>query len=155
MISLSTQLKNDYISLFQDTEKIKSFYEDYNGEYEDITIKKKYERYPKISYPMVTISELNNEDVNQYYDDSGECVSYLGYQIEIHAEQNNDYTALENVERIGDIIDLYMKEDRYKCMRRIGDFSKLPMNSDNNIMIGYLRYECYLDIKTNTIYRRY
>lgn len=144
MISLSSQLKNDYITLFQN-----------NDEYSDIIIKEKYEKYPKISYPMITIAEINNEDVNQYYDDSGECVSYLAYQIEINAEQTESYTALQNVDRIGNIIDSYMKEDRYKCMRRIGDFAKSPMSSDNNIMVGYLRYECYVDIKTNTIYRRY
>lgn len=144
MISLSTQLKNDYITLFQN-----------NDEYSNIIVKEKYEKYPKISYPMITIEEINNEDVNQYYDDSGEHVSYLAYQIEINAEQTENYTALQNVDRIGNIIDSYMKEDRYKCMRRIGDFAKSPMSSDNNIMVGYLRYECYVDIKTNTIYRRY
>ena len=37
----------------------------------------------------------------------------------------------------------------------IGDFAKSPLASDNNVMVGYLRYECNLDIKTNTIYRRY
>lgn len=155
MISLSTQLRDDYISLFQDNASVKALYDDYNGEYSDITIKEEYEKYPTIKYPMVTISEMNNEDVNQYFDDSGENVSYLAYQIKINAEQSEKYTALQNVTRIGEIIDSYMKTDRYRCMRRVGDFSKTPMSSDNNIMVGYLRYECYLDIKTNTIYRRY
>jgi hypothetical protein len=155
VISLSNQLRDDYISLFQDDDKVKELYSDYNGEYKDIVIKNQYEKYPKISYPMITISEINNEDVNQYYDDSGECVSYLGYQIQINAEQTENKTALENAQIIGEIIDSYMKTDKYKCMRRIGDFTKAPMSSDNNIIIGYLRYECYLDINTNTIYRRY
>jgi hypothetical protein len=104
---------------------------------------------------MITISEINNEDVNRYYDDSGEMVSYLTYQIKISAEQNESYTALQNVDRIGKIIDAYMKTDRYKAMRRMGDFPKAPMKSDNNVIEGYLRYECYLDIRNNTIYRRY
>lgn len=155
MISLSTQLRDDYRLLFQDNASVKALYDDYNGEYKDITIKEEYEKYPTIKYPMITISEMNNEDVNQYFDDSGENVSYLSYQIQINAEQNENYTALQNVTRIGEIIDSYMKTDRYRCMRRVGDFSKMPMSSDNNIIVGYLRYECYLDIKTNTIYRRY
>lgn len=155
MISLSTQLKNDFIELFKDNDFIINIYEDYQEEYEDMIVKEKYERYPVISYPMVTIAEINNEDVNQYYDDSGECVSYVAYQIEIAAEQTEEYTALQNVERIANIIDSYMKGDRYKCMRRLGDVAKTPMASDDNVMIGYLRYECYVDIKTNTIYRRY
>lgn len=103
---------------------------------------------------MITIDEITNEDVNQYFDGE-ECISYLTYQIEISCEQTENHTALQNVERIGNIIDSYMKTDRYRCMRRIGDFAKSPMVSDNNIIVGYLRYECYLDIKTNTIYRRY
>lgn len=144
MISLSTQLKNDYIELFKD-----------NEEYSDMLVKEKYEKYPKISYPMITIDEINNEDVSQYYDDSGECVSYLTYQIDIASEQSENYTALQNVERIAEIIDNYMKGDKYKCMRRMGDVAKSPLSSDNNVIIGHLRYECYLDIKTNTIYRRY
>ena len=104
---------------------------------------------------MITIGEINNEDVNRYHDDLGEMVSYLGYQIEINAEQSETLTALQNVDRIGKIIDKYMKQARYKAMRRIGDFPKAPMKSDNNVIVGYLRYECYVDIRNNTIYRRY
>lgn len=40
-------------------------------------------------------------------------------------------------------------------MRRLGSLAEVPLSSDNNIMVGNLRYECNLDIKTNTIYRRY
>lgn len=145
MISLSNQLKDDYISLFSE-----------NEEYQDTVIKKKYEKYPSISYPMITIDEISNEDVNQYHNDNtGDPVSYLAYQIEINAEQSENYTALENVERIGDIIDTYMKGEKYKCMRRTGDFVKTPMISDNNIMVGYLRYECYVNKDDDKIYRRY
>lgn len=155
MISLSTQLRDDYRSLFADKNNVKEIYEDYDGEYSDIVIKEEYEKYPKIQYPIITISEMNNEDVNQYFDDSGENISYLSYQIQINAEQSENYTALQNVTRIGEIIDSYMKTDKYRCMRRVGDFSKKPMSSDNNVIVGYLRYECYLDIKNNIIYRRY
>lgn len=145
MISLSKQLKDDYISLFAN-----------NEEYKETVVKEKYEIYPNISYPMVTIEEINNEPVNQYHNNkTGDPISYLAYQIEINCEQSENHTALENVTRIGEIIDEYMKGDRYKCMRRIGDFAKVPMISDNNIIVGYLRYECYVDEETNTIYRRY
>ena len=148
------QLKDDYIALFLDIEFIKSLIEDYNDDYNGIKVKEQYEKYPDIGYPMITISELNNEDVDRYHDDMGEMVSYLGYQVEISAKQSKTHTALENVDRIGRIIDKFMKQDRYKAMKRIGDFAKIPMKTDNNVMIGYLRYECYLDIRTNTIYRR-
>ena len=146
MISLSNQLKDDYISLFAG-----------NEEYGDMIVKDKYETYPSIKYPMTTIEEINNEDVNQYHNDNivSDPISYLAYQIEICAEQSENYTALENVKRIGNIIDEYMKTDKYRCMRRIGSFTILPMRSDNNVMIGYLRYECNLDKENNIIYRRY
>ena len=146
MISLSNQLKDDFISLFAD-----------NEEYGDMIVKPKYELYPSIHYPMITIEEISNDDVNQYHNDNdvSDPISYLAYQIEISAEQSEDYTALENVDRIGEIIDNYMHGERYRCMRRTGNFIKVPMQSDNNIMVGYLRYECYIDKEHNTIYRRY
>ena len=49
----------------------------------------------------------------------------------------------------------YLAYDRYRCLRRIGDLAKSPLSSDDNVMVGYIRYECNLEIKTNTIYRRY
>lgn len=146
MRTLLNQLKNDLKELFQNNE-------DY-PEYKDIIVKKQYEIYPKIKYPIITIQELNNEDVLKYRNDSGEQVSYLGYQIRIDCEQNEIRSALENVEIIGEIIDNYLKGDKYWCLRRIGNFAKYPMQSDNNVMVGYLRYECNLDINRNTIYRR-
>lgn len=118
-------------------------------------VKKTYETYPKIQYPMITIQEINNEDVNQYWDGDAENVSYLAYQIGINATQDEKLSATENVERIAYIIDGFMKQDTYKCMRRIGELAISPLISDNNVMTGYLRYECNLDLKTNTIYRRY
>ena len=99
--------------------------------------------------------ELNNEDDIRYSNDSGEQVSYLSYQIRIDCEQTVEHTALENVEIIGEKIDDLMKSERYWCMRRVGSFTKQPHYNDNNVMYGYLRYECNVDINTNTIYRRY
>lgn len=140
--------------MFSDTDFIKNIYSDYNDEYKDILVKEKYEKYPPIKYPMIAISEIKNEDVDRYRNDDGEVVSYLGYQIEINATQNETHTAVKNVDRIANIIDNYMKTDRYWVMRRIGNLSKAPMINDDNVIVGFLRYECNLDIKTNTIYRR-
>lgn len=145
MQSLSTQLKDDYISLFEN-----------NEEYSDTVVKLKYDIYPDITYPMITIDEISNDDANQYHNDAtGDPVSYLAYQIEINAEQNENYTALENVDNIGNIIDDFMKGDKYKAMRRVGSFIKVPRSSDDNVMVGVMRYECYVNKDDNTIYRRY
>ena len=145
MKTLLPQLKADISSLFND-----DMYSEYNG----IIVKEKYEKYPDIHYPIISISELNNEAVDKFINDSGEQVSYLGYQFEIASEQTSTHTAIENVQIIGETIDNYLKGEKYWCLKRVGSFPKQPKRNDNNVIIGYLRYECNLDLNTNTIYRR-
>lgn len=137
-------MKNDLISFFSNDEN-----------YSNITIKEKYEKYPEIKYPMITIEEIVNEEVNRYTDDGGENISYIAYQLEISAKQSSTLTARENVQAIRDRVDALMKNDTYRCLRRITSSPITPMQSDNNIMVGYLRYDCHVDIKRNIIYRRY
>lgn len=146
MRSLREQLKTDLQNLFTNNE-------DY-PEYQNTIVKQKYEKYPEITYPIVTIDELNNEAVDRYFNDSGEQVSYLGYQIRIDCEQDETHTAWENVDIMGNIIDEFMSGERYYCLRRIGSFAKYPMQNDDNVIVGYLRYEGNLEKNTNTIYRR-
>lgn len=146
MRSLREQLKVDLQNLFTNNE-------DY-PEYQNTIVKQKYEKYPEITYPIVTIDELNNEAVDRYFNDSGEQVSYLGYQIRIDCEQDENHTAWENVDIMGNIIDEFMSGERYYCLRRIGSFAKYPMQNDDNVIVGYLRYEGNLEKNTNTIYRR-
>lgn len=110
---------------------------------------------PKISYPMIAIEEMANEEVNRYTDDSGENISYNAYQFEISAKQDKRFTAKKNVVRIREIVDSLMKNDTYRCLRRMSASPIIPKKSDNNVILGYLRYECHIDIKNNIIYRRY
>lgn len=146
MRSLRNQLKTDIKALFENNQEY--------PEYQDVIVKDKYEKYPEITYPIITIDELNNENVDKFFNDSGEQVSYLSYQIRIDCEQTEEHTAWENVDIMGNIIDEYMGGERYYCLRRIGNFAKYPMQNDDNVMVGYLRYECNLELNTNTIYRR-
>ena len=125
-----------------------------NGTYSDIVIKEIYEIYPKISYPAITIEEIENEDNQQYFDET-ERVTNLGYQFTIHAEQSRDKTAVQNVREIANILDTYLKEPKYRCLRRIGSLTIVPLNNDKNVMLCYLRYDCCVEVDTNTIYRRY
>lgn len=104
---------------------------------------------------MITIEEIANEEVNQYTDYYGENISYIAVQIEVSAKQSSTKTARQNVRDILDKVDSLMKNDTYRCLRRINTSPITPMRSDNNIMVGYLRYDCYVDIKNNIIYRRY
>lgn len=143
METLIDQLKNDIQLEFK-----------HNNDYSDLIVKEIYEIYPEISYPEITIEEIENEDNNRYFDET-ERVSNLCYQFTIHAEQSLDKTAIQNVRSIAKILDTYLKQPKYRCLRRIGSLIIKPMPSDNNVMLGYLRYDCSLEIDTNTIYRRY
>lgn len=128
----------------------------FNGHetYPDMLVKEKYEVYPKITYPGVTIEEIQNEDNKRFFDET-ERVSDMGYQFAIYAEQSETKTAVQNVRAIAKIIDDYLKEPKYRCFRRMGSLAMTPHPNDNNVIIGYLRYECSLELDTNTIYRRY
>lgn len=139
--------------IYQIINDIKELFEN-NDTYNDILVKEKYELYPKISYPAITVEEIENEDNARYFDET-ERVSNLGYQFNIYTEQSNDKTAIQNVREIAKILDTYLKGPKYRCLRRIGSLVIAPMPSDDNVMIGYLRYDCCLELNTNTIYRRY
>jgi len=143
MVTLINQLKDDLKNFFT-TQK----------QYEKILVKEKYEKYPKISYPAITIEEIQNEDNEQFFDET-ERVSNLGYQFAIYSEQSSDKTAVQNVRELANMLDTYLKEPRYRCLRRMGSLAIAPLPSDDNVIVGYLRYECSVEINTNTIYRRY
>lgn len=142
METLVYQLKDDLTLLFKD-----------NVEFPNMLIKEKYERYPKISYPSITLEEIENEDNERFFDET-ERVSNLGYQFAIYSEQSADRTAVQNVREIAKIVDNYLKGPRYRCLRRIGSLVIAPLPNDNNVIVGYLRYDCSLQLDTNTIYRR-
>ena len=143
MVTLINQLKDDLKEFFPTQEK-----------YNNILIKEKFEKYPKISYPAITIEEIENEDNSRFFDET-ERVSDLGYQFNIYSEQSLDKTAIQNVREIANILDTYLKGPKYRCMRRLGSPVIAPLPSDDNVMVGYLRYECSVQVDTNTIYRRY
>lgn len=141
--TLINQLKDDTKDLFVNS-----------LDYPTMLVKEAYEVYPKITYPAVTIEEIQNEDNSRYYDET-ERVSDMGYQFAIYSEQTLDKTAVQNVRAIAKIIDNYLKGPKYRCLRRLGSLAITPHPKDNNVIIGYLRYECSLELDTNTIYRRY
>lgn len=143
MHGLIEQLKTDISELFTTDET-----------YSSMIVKEKYEIYPNITYPMITIEEIENEDNSKYFDET-ERITNLGYQFAIYSEQSFDKTAIQNIRTIMEKLDKYFKGDRYRCLRRIGTPVLAPLPSDENVMIGYLRYDCCLEQDTHTIYRRY
>lgn len=140
--TLLYQLKDDLQTLFDGTEG-----------YEDLLVKTSYDGNYEISYPLVEIQELMNEDVDKFYDGS-EHVIDVGYQFTIMAEQTETLSAERNVQNIINIIKNYMRGERYHSLRRLGGSPILSLPNDDNIMIGYMRYNGRIDIDTNTIYRR-
>ena len=142
MVTLITQLKDDISKYFKD-----------NTAYSNILVKEEFEKYPKISYPAIVISEIENEDNVRFFDET-ERVSNLCYQFSIYSEQSVDKTAVQNVREIANILDTYLKGVEYRCLRRIGSLAITPLPDDDNVIVGYLRYDCSLEINTNTIYRR-
>lgn len=142
MITLVKQLKQDISDYFKT-----------NSEYQNILVKEEFEKYPKISYPAIVISEIENEDNTLFFDET-ERVSNLAYQFSIYSEQSVDRTAVQNVREIANILDTYLKGARYRCLRRMGSLAMTPLPDDDNVIVGYLRYDCSVEISTNTIYRR-
>lgn len=122
-------------------------------DYLDIMIKEKYELYPEVTYPCVLIEEVENSDNERFHDET-EQVTSLTYVITINAEQSETLTAVQNVRNIADIIDDYFKGERYRSLKRIGGLVMKPLPVDDTVMTGYLTYNCDVEIKTNTIYRR-
>ena len=142
----------DNTLLYQIIEDVRDLFST-NAEYSDMLVKEKYEIYPKITYPGITVEEIQNEDNNKFFDET-ERVSNMGYQFAIYSEQSETKTAVQNVRSIAKVLDDYLKGPRYRCLRRLGSLVMIPQPNDNNVMIGYLRYECSLELDTNTIYRR-
>ena len=140
--TLLDQLETDLNELFQSTD-----------DYKNITVKHAYREFPKISYPMIIIDELENSDVHRYYDGTEHVVN-VGYQFSVYAKQSSKLDAVDNVRQILEIIKNYMRGERYHALQRISSQPIVPHPTDSNIRIGYVRYIGCIDIDTNTIYRR-
>ena len=140
--TLLDQLKNDLQELF-----------DNDAEYNDLTVKTDHDGDEDISYPCVIIEELLNTDVQRFYDGT-EHVIDVGYQFTILAEQSATKDAKTNVRSIINIIKEYMRGIRYHALHRIDSSPDAALPDDNNIRIGYMRYEGRINIDENIIYRR-
>ena len=142
MVTLINQLKEDIQEYFESTQ-----------DYADLIVKEKFAILPKVSYPCIYIEEINNTDNEKYHDETEEVTS-LSYIFTINATQGGTLSAIGNVREIANLLDTYLKGDRYKSLRRIGGMPMKPLIGDDTVMTGYLTYTCDVEIKTNTIYRR-
>ena len=142
MVTLIDQLKDDIQTYFLST-----------IDYSDLVVKEKFSVLPKVSYPCIYIEEINNIDNERFHDETEE-VTTLGYIFTINATQGGDLSAIANVRAIANMLDTYLKGDKYRALRRVGGMPMKPLIGDDTVMTGYMTYDCDVEVKTNTIYRR-
>lgn len=108
---------------------------------------------PQIKYPLVTILEIENTENTRYTDLRGEHISDLGYQIECYSRNTTELEATESAMLMGNQINKLLTSEKYR-LARVGTPQILPVTTDEDVMRYILRYNCSVDIDTNTIYSR-
>lgn len=122
-------------------------------------VKNAYDIPNKIKYPLVVITEIINSENTKFSTRKGEQVTNLSYQIECLCENTKLSTgdilsAADSAKLLGTKISKLLGGERYK-MARIGQDIIQSSPSDNTVKRYIQRYECCLDLRTNTLYRRY
>lgn len=122
-------------------------------------VKNAYDIPKKIVYPLVVITEINNSENLQFTTIEGEQVTNLAYQIDSYCDDtqlsNGEIIrAVDSAKLLGTKISKLLGGVKYK-MARTGQDSLQSSTPDSTIKRHIQRYECCLELKTNTLYRRY
>lgn len=140
-------------------EQLKTDLRDYFSKdevFSNATIKGAYDEIPVVSYPLITIIEILNEDNQRYDDVNGENISDLAYQFDATCGNLPDMLAPDAAmlmsRKIDDFIKNY-KNGRYRALRRTGRNAVLPLINDNTKIKSSTTYMCSLDINKNIIYK--
>lgn len=149
---------DDETLLFQLVDDLQTMFSA-NEEYSNVVVKKSMDGDYDITYPLVIVQELDNQDENRFYDGHEHIVN-VGYQIEVMADQSETKDAETNVICIQNLIKDYLRGERYHALQRVGASPIMPQYSsalekDGDIKIGFMRYQGRIDIDHNIIYRRY
>ena len=115
-------------------------------------IKGIYDENPPVSYPMITIQEIDNSEMTEYSTADGEEVSSLSYQIDCYSRGTLDLQATESSMLIGRIVNEVLGGEKYK-MTRISTPALMPLIEDNSIIKYSIRYSCALFLSQKTIYK--
>lgn len=127
-----------------------------DDKFNNATIKGAYDETPKVSYPLITILEILNEDNQRYDDANGENISDIGYQFDATSGNLPDMLATDAATLISRKIDDFIKNyenGRYRALRRTGRSAVLPLVNDNTKIKSSTTYTGSLDIKRNIIYK--
>lgn len=119
----------------------------------DTTVKGAYDKIPEIKYPLVTILEIDNSENDRFTDLRGEHISNLGYQIDCYSRDTLELEATESAMLMGNEINKLLTGDRYR-LSRVGTPSIARVPDDDDVIRYILRYDCSVDLDTNTIYSR-
>lgn len=122
-------------------------------DFQTVTVKGAYDTIPKISYPLITILEIQNTENSRFTDNNGEHVSDLSYQIEYCSRNTTQLEATESAMLMGKVVNDLLTGPKYK-LSRIGTPSIVPITDDKDVIRYILRYSCSIDLDTNTIYSR-
>lgn len=122
-------------------------------DFQDITVKGAYDTVPEISYPLITILEIQNTENSKFTDNNGEHVSDLSYQIECCSRNTSKLEATESAMLMGKVVNDLLTGPKYK-LSRVGTPSIVPIVDDKDVIRYILRYSCSIDLDTNTIYAR-
>lgn len=122
-------------------------------DFQDITVKGAYDTVPEISYPLITILEIQNTENSKFTDNNGEHVSDLSYQIECCSRNTTELEATESAMLMGNIVNKLLTGPTYK-LSRIGTPTLAPIPDDQDIIRYILRYSCSIDLDSNTIHSR-
>ena len=140
-------------------EQLKTDLRDYFSKdeiFNNATIKGAYDEIPVVSYPLITIIEILNEDNQRYDDVNGENISDLAYQFDATCGNLPDMLAPDAAMLMSRKIDDFIKNyenGRYRALRRTGRNAVLPLVNDNTKIKSSTTYMCSLDINKNIIYK--
>lgn len=101
----------------------------------------------------IAVQEVDNSENERFTDNDGEHVSDLSYQIDCFSRSYEEIEAKDMVILMGKKVNEVLTGENYR-LTRVGTPTIMPVISDKSIMRYSLRYECSLDLDTNTIYKR-
>lgn len=101
----------------------------------------------------IAVQELDNSENQRFTDNDGEHISDLSYQIDCFSRSFEEIEAKDMVILMGNRVNEVLTGENYR-LTRVGTPSIMPIISDKSVMKYSLRYECSLNLDTNTIYKR-
>lgn len=137
--------------IYQIEEQLKEYFSNRLDSYKDVTIKQAYKTLPKAKYPMITIEEIDNSEVDSRSTASGEQTTLLTYQIVCYSRDTEEYDYVDSARFMGNLVNDFIMSN-YK-MKRLGTPVSQPYITDNTVMTCIQRYSCVYDKETNLIYK--